>query len=104
MTRYITSYAYFLAPLPSAATSLPLGAAARRAAAEAMADDGGTVLAVGTSLAVMSGYKFILDARKQGKPTAVINGGPGRADGKVGTLWRANVADALDEILDGLDL
>ena len=62
------------------------------------------VVAIGTSLAVMSGYKFILDAKKQGKPTAVINGGSGRADTKVGTLWRTDVADAMDAILDGLDL
>ena len=62
------------------------------------------VVAIGTSLAVMSGYKFILDAKKQGKPTAVINGGPGRADTKVDTLWRTDVADAMDAILDGLDL
>ena len=76
----------------------------RRQAAAQWLEESTGVIAIGTSLAVMSGYKFILDARKQGKPTAVINGGPGRADGKVDTLWRTNVADALDEILDGLDL
>ena len=76
----------------------------RRQAAAQWLEESTGVIAIGTSLAVMSGYKFILDARKQGKPTAVINGGPGRADGKVDTLWRTSVADALDEILDGLDL
>lgn len=76
----------------------------RREAAAQWLEESESVLAIGTSLAVMSGYKFILDARKQGKPTAVINGGPGRADAKVDTLWRVNIADALDEILDGLDL
>lgn len=76
----------------------------RRQAAEQWLAESTGVIAIGTSLAVMSGYKFILDAKKQGKPTAVINGGPGRADAKVDTLWRSDVGDALDEILDGLDL
>lgn len=76
----------------------------RRQAADSWLAESTGVIAIGTSLAVMSGYKFILDAKKQGKPTAVINGGPGRADAKVDTLWRANIADALDGILDGLDL
>lgn len=76
----------------------------RRAEADRWLAESTSVIAVGTSLAVMSGYKFVLDARRQGKPVAVINGGPGRADAKVDTLWRAQVADALDEILDGLDL
>lgn len=75
----------------------------RDAAARWLAESTG-VLAVGTSLAVMSGYRFILDAIKQGKPTAVINGGPGRADAKVDTLWRADVGAALDDVLDGLGL
>ena len=76
----------------------------RRQAADAWLKESTGVIAIGTSLAVMSGYKFILDAKKQGKPTAVTNGGPGRADAKVDTLWRVNIADALDDILDGLDL
>lgn len=77
---------------------------ARRAEAEAWLGASTSVLALGTSLAVMSGYKFVLDALKQGKPAAVINGGPGRADTKVTTLWRANVGDALASVLDELDL
>lgn len=77
--------------------------ATRKKADQWLAESTG-VVAIGTSLAVMSGYKFILDAKKQGKPTAVINGGPGRADTKVDTLWRTDVADAMDEVLDGLDL
>ena len=76
----------------------------RRQAADAWLEESAGVIAIGTSLAVMSGYKFILDAKKQGKPTAVINGGPGRADAKVDTLWRADIAGALDDILDGLGL
>jgi len=76
----------------------------RRQAARAWLDESASVLALGTSLAVMSGYRFVLDARKQGKPVAVVNGGPGRADPKATTLWRTGVADAMDAILDELDL
>ncbi|MCP1388120.1 NAD-dependent protein deacetylase [Corynebacterium sp. TA-R-1] len=76
----------------------------RRAEANRWLDEATSVIAIGTSLAVMSGYKFVLDAKKQGKPVAVINGGPGRADGRADTVWRANVGDALDEVLDGLGL
>lgn len=68
---------------------------ARREAAEAMADDGGAVLAVGTSLAVMSGYRFVLRAERAGKDTGLINLGPTRADPKASWRWRAPVADAL---------
>ncbi|MEH0147857.1 Sir2 family NAD-dependent protein deacetylase [Corynebacterium sp. Q4381] len=77
---------------------------ARRVLADGWLDESTSVIAVGTSLAVMSGYKFVLDARRQGKPIAVINGGPGRADAKVDTLWRADVGAALDDVLDGLGL
>lgn len=67
--------------------------------------DGATsVLVAGSSLAVMSGYRIALDALKQDKPVAVINGGPGRADAKVTTLWRTRVGPAFDELLDALDL
>lgn len=76
----------------------------RRARADAWLAESTSVIAIGTSLAVMSGYKFVLDARRQGKRVAVINGGPGRADAKVDTLWRTDVGAALDDVLDGLGL
>lgn len=76
----------------------------RRAQADQLLDESASVVVVGSSLAVMSGYKFVLDARKKGKPVAVINGGPGRGDDKVDTLWRTGVGDAFDLILDELGL
>lgn len=63
-----------------------------------------SLIAVGTSLAVMSGYRLVLDALAQGKHVVVINGGPGRADPKVQVVWRSNVGDALDMILDEVGL
>jgi len=68
---------------------------ARKQAAEAMADAGGSVLAVGTSLAVMSGFRFVLRAGRAGHDVGVITLGPTRADTKARWRWRAPVADAL---------
>ncbi|EEI16361.1 Sir2 family NAD-dependent protein deacetylase [Corynebacterium lipophiloflavum] len=75
----------------------------RRARAAEMLQNSTGVIAMGTSLAVMSGYRLVLDALAQGKEVAVINAGPGRADPKVDVVWRANVGDALGLVLDGLD-
>ncbi|RII43806.1 NAD-dependent protein deacetylase [Galactobacter valiniphilus] len=57
-----------------------------------------SLLVVGSSLAVMSGYRFVLDAQKRGQHVSVINGGPGRADARVETLWRTQAAPALEEL------
>lgn len=57
-----------------------------------------SLLVIGSSLAVMSGYRFVLDAQAAGRRTAVINGGPGRADARVDVLWRTAVAPALEEV------
>ncbi len=67
----------------------------RRAAAEAMLEDAGAVLAVGSSLAVMSGFKFVLLAERRGLPVGLVNLGPTRADPKAQWRWRAPVAEAL---------
>ncbi|MGO2632803.1 MAG: Sir2 family NAD-dependent protein deacetylase [Galactobacter sp.] len=57
-----------------------------------------SLLVLGSSLAVMSGYRFVLDAGRAGKPTTVINGGPGRADAKADVLWRTPLLPALEEV------
>jgi NAD-dependent SIR2 family protein deacetylase len=41
---------------------------------------GRLLLVLGSSLTVMSGYRFVLAARKQGTPVAVVNRGPTRGD------------------------
>lgn len=76
----------------------------RRAKADKLLSQSSSLIVVGSSLAVMSGYKFVIDARRQHKPVTVINGGPGRGDDRVDTLWRTNVGDAFDQILDELGL
>ncbi|MDU0478825.1 Sir2 family NAD-dependent protein deacetylase [Staphylococcus chromogenes] len=83
---------YFGEPVPPA----------RKAQAQTMLAEASSVLAVGTSLAVMSGFRLILDARKQGKPVRVINGGPGRADDRADVVWRTGVGPAFDALLDEL--
>jgi NAD-dependent SIR2 family protein deacetylase len=67
----------------------------RKAAAREAFERAGSVLAIGTSLAVMSGFRFVLDAVRAGKPVALINGGPTRADTRAEFRWRTRVAPAL---------
>ncbi|MGP9723572.1 Sir2 family NAD-dependent protein deacetylase [Corynebacterium sp. AOP40-9SA-29] len=85
---------YFGEPVP----------AERKHRASAMLDAASSLLVVGSSLAVMSGYRLALDAARQGKTVAVINGGPGRADRRADVLWRTPVAPAFLSLLDALDL
>ncbi|WP_256276348.1 Sir2 family NAD-dependent protein deacetylase [Arthrobacter sp. HMSC08H08] len=70
----------------------------RRERVEELKADSDTLLVVGSSLAVMSGYRFVLDALKRGQPTATITAGPGRADDKVDVLWRTLATPALLEV------
>ena len=62
-----------------------------------------SVLVVGSSLAVMSGMKVVIDAKQQHKTVSVINGGPGRADDRVDILWRTQLEPAFALIQQGLD-
>ncbi|ART20169.1 NAD-dependent protein deacetylase [Corynebacterium striatum] len=81
----------------------PVPAAKKDAAYEILAGSR-SLLVVGSSLAVMSGFRFVLDAKKAGKRVSVINGGPGRGDDRVDTLWRTQVGPAFDELLDELSI
>ncbi|WP_184241494.1 Sir2 family NAD-dependent protein deacetylase [Micrococcus cohnii] len=67
----------------------------RRESAEALLAGAGAVLAVGSSLAVMSGYRFVLRAERAGKPVGLINLGPTRADQKARWRWRAPATASL---------
>ena len=42
----------------------------------------GSLLVLGSSLTVMSGYRFVLRAAKLGIPVAIVNSGPTRGDAK----------------------
>lgn len=58
-----------------------------------------SLLIVGSSVAVMSGFKLALDACKKSLPIGIINGGPGRADNRATYLWRTEVAAALAQLI-----
>ena len=77
--------------------------AERKARKDAMLAECSALLVVGSSVAVMSSYKIVLEALRAGKPVAIINGGPGRADTKATFLWRTGVGKALELMLDAID-
>lgn len=77
--------------------------AERKARKDAMLAECSALLVVGSSVAVMSSYKIVLEALRAGKPVAVINGGPGRADVKATFLWRTGVGEALELMIDEVD-
>ena len=54
----------------------------RRRAASTWSSDAGSLLVLGSSLTVMSGYRFVLRAAKLGIPVAIVNVGPTRGDAK----------------------
>jgi NAD-dependent SIR2 family protein deacetylase len=53
---------------------------ARVEACYRMLERSALLLVLGSSLAVMSGYRFVLRARKLGVPVAIVNIGPTRGD------------------------
>lgn len=61
----------------------------------ALVDDARTLLVLGSSLQVMSGYRFVLRAAKQGIPVAIVNQGPTRGDAQA----TVKVDAALGEVL-----
>ncbi len=50
------------------------------AAVDALADNGGTLLVAGSSLTVMSGFRFVRRAAKAGVPVVIVNRGQTRGD------------------------
>ncbi|WP_277102417.1 Sir2 family NAD-dependent protein deacetylase [Corynebacterium vitaeruminis] len=71
---------------------------ARKEKAAALLAGSRSVLVAGSSLAVMSGLRIVIDAQRQGKEVAVVNGGPGRADERVDTVWRTQLRPALEAV------
>lgn len=50
------------------------------AAVDALADEGGALLVAGSSLTVMSGFRFVRRAAKTGTPVVIVNRGATRGD------------------------
>jgi NAD-dependent deacetylase sirtuin 4 len=72
----------------------------RRKVEEALAllAEAEVLLAVGTSLAVYSGYRFAVQARQDSKPVAIVNLGPCRADPLAAVRVEAALGDALPRL------
>ncbi|HWH28745.1 MAG TPA: NAD-dependent protein deacetylase [Mycobacteriales bacterium] len=58
------------------------------------------LLVLGSSLTVMSGYRFVLRAAQNGTPVAVVNCGPTRGDGKAAVRVDAPLGAVLPALVD----
>src|SRR5690606_7674473 len=56
------------------------------------------LLVLGSSLTVMSGYRFVLAARRAGKPVAIVNRGPTRGDGDAAVRVEGDLAPVLSRV------
>lgn len=65
----------------------------------ALVDRARALLVLGSSLTVMSGYRFVLHAAKHGTPVAIVNSGPTRGDAKADVRVDAALADVLPPLV-----
>ena len=70
----------------------------RVARAFALVEGAGALLVLGSSLTVMSGYRFVLRARKIGVPVAIVNQGPTRGDAQADVRVDAPLGRVLPEL------
>jgi NAD+-dependent protein deacetylase sirtuin 4 len=68
----------------------------------AMLEQGEVLLVVGSSLAVYSGYRFVAQAARDGKPVAIINRGPTRGDDVAAVRIEAGLGEALTLLASAL--
>ncbi|WP_249933286.1 NAD-dependent protein deacetylase [Blastococcus sp. CCUG 61487] len=61
----------------------------------ARVEGAGSLLVLGSSLTVMSGYRFVLHAAKLGIPVAIVNVGPTRGDAKADVRVDAPLGEVL---------
>jgi NAD-dependent SIR2 family protein deacetylase len=62
------------------------------------------LLVLGSSLTVMSGYRFVLRAARDGVPVAIVNSGPTRGDAKADVRVDAPLGRVLPALADALAL
>ncbi|MFF9409791.1 NAD-dependent protein deacetylase [Streptomyces anandii] len=67
-------------------------------------DAADSLLVLGSSLAVLSGLRFVRRAAKDGKPVAIVNLGPTRADGIADARVAMPLGEALAELTRRLDV
>jgi NAD-dependent SIR2 family protein deacetylase len=65
----------------------------------AMVDAARALLVLGSSLTVMSGYRFVLRAAELGVPVAIVNQGPTRGDAKAMVRLDAPLGSVLTELV-----
>lgn len=70
----------------------------RVAEAFAWLEEASVLLVLGSSLTVMSGYRFVLAAHRARKPVAIVNRGPTRGDGEATIRLDGNLSTLLDRL------
>ena len=63
-----------------------------------LVEEAGSLLVLGSSLTVMSGYRFVLRATKLGIPVGIVNVGPTRGDAKADVRVDAPLGEVLPEL------
>ena len=66
----------------------------------ALVDAASTLLVLGSSLKVMSGYRFVLHAAKRGTPIGIVNQGPTRGDALAAVRVDAPLGAVLTGVLE----
>lgn len=74
----------------------------RVAQAFAAVDAASALLVLGSSLTVMSGYRFVLRAARAGLPVAIVNQGPTRGDAHATVRVDARLGEVLPAVRDAL--
>ena len=75
----------------------------RVAACFGLVDRSAALLVLGSSLTVMSGYRFVLHAARAGIPVAIVNSGPTRGDAKADVRVDAPLGQVLPALVARLD-
>lgn len=70
----------------------------RVAQAFALLDAADAILVLGSSLAVRSGYRFVVAAKEAGKSVAIVNHGPTRGDGDADVRVEGRLGEVLPEL------
>jgi len=77
---------------------------ARYAAARGLLEDARSLVVLGSSLAVGSGFRFVLDAARRGLPIAIVTRGHCRGDRHATLRLDADLCDVLPAAVSGLQL
>ncbi len=68
----------------------------------ALVERAATLLVLGSSLAVMSGYRFVRRAARDGIPVAIVTASPSRGDGEASVRLHTPLGETLSDLVDRL--